>query len=80
MPTFSAESLAGDYKPFDGLLIALTVCKFFSLVSKIVFEQSSMDIFMIDWESPKMFQHATKRGTAVNPWRQLYITNELNEL
>lgn len=70
-----------NYKAYDDMLISLVVLKFVSLAYEIVFEQSSMDIFLIDWESPKMFRH---RGympkQAVNPWRRLFIANEFNEL
>lgn len=54
--------------------------KFFSMLYKIIL-QSNQDIFMIDWESPKLYQHqsfAPKQG--VNPWRRLFIVNEFNEL
>ena len=63
------------------MLIALTVIKFVSMGYKIVYEQSSLDIFLIDWESPRMYRfpgHMPKQ--AVNPWRRLFIANEFNEL
>jgi len=49
------NSFEENYAQYEGLLIALTTCKFLSLLYKIMFEQAVLDIFMIDWESPKMF-------------------------
>ena len=63
------------------MLIALTVCKALAIFYKIAFEQSVLDIFLIDWESPRFYQygrHPPKQ--AVNPWRRLLIVNEFNEL
>ena len=63
------------------MLIALTVCKALSIFYKIAFEQSVLDIFLIDWESPRMYQYARHPPKqAVNPWRRLLVVNELNEL
>jgi len=42
------------------MLIALTVCKALSIFYKIAFEQSVLDIFLIDWESPRMYQFPQK--------------------
>ncbi len=43
--------------------------------------QSALDIFVIDWESPKMFRHKSMMPKqSVNPWRRLFIVNEFNEL
>ena len=46
-----------NYKPYDGMLISLAVCKFVALLYKLIFEQSAMDIFVIDWEGPRMYKH-----------------------
>ncbi len=48
---------------YEGLLIAIVLCKFLSIAYKIYFEQSVMDIFFIDWESPKVYSvcNNTKR-------------------
>ena len=75
------DSFEENYKPYDGMLIALTVCKFVAMLYKIIFEQSSNDVFVIDWETPKMYKH--QRYTpkqAVSPWRRLFVVNEFNEL
>lgn len=57
---------------------------------KIYFEQSSYDIFLIDWERPKFQEHQFNDGEKtdtysrskfdVNAWRSLFLLNELNEL
>ena len=67
---------------YQGLLITLVACKFLSLAYKIYFEQSVMDIFFIDWESPKSYliNNNTKRVTSVSPWRRLFLANEFSEL
>lgn len=39
-----------------------------------------MDIFAIDWESPRMFHKANDYKQAVNPWRRLFVINEFSEL
>ena len=40
-----------------------------------------MDIFFIDWESPRIYRHNQRKAvTSVSPWRRLYIANEFNEL
>lgn len=40
-----------------------------------------MDIFFIDWESPRTYRHNQRKPVlAASPWRRLYIANELNEL
>lgn len=44
-----------NYRPFDKMLACVTCFKLFSLAYKIYFEQSKVDIFFIDWETPKMF-------------------------
>lgn len=74
-----------NYKYYDDMLISLTVLKLISLLYNIVFEQSALDIFMIDWEAPKMYRtNRGKRGQnmkqAVSPWRRLFLCNEYKEL
>jgi hypothetical protein len=51
-------SFEDNYVQYEGMLIALTVCKALSIFYKIAFEQSVLDIFLIDWESPRMYQYA----------------------
>jgi len=61
-------------------LITLTVLKFVSMFYKIAYVQCDMDIFAIDWESPRMFHKANEYKQAVNPWRRLFVINEFSEL
>lgn len=42
-----------DYQVYTDFLIAVTVCKFLSMAYKIYFEQSCLDVFLIDWEPKK---------------------------
>ena len=70
-----------EYEPFNGLLIALAVTKFLSLAYKIYFDQALMDVFMVDWESPKWYRKPGQQPKmAVSPWRKLFVCNEFNEL
>jgi hypothetical protein len=72
-----------NYRPYNGMLIALCCSKFVTLLYKLIFEQSSLDIFVIDWETPKMYKHHLRshiRKLAVSPWRRLFVVNEYNEL
>lgn len=59
LPALGSDDV--NYHQYDSMLIALTVLKFLSLAYKIVFEQSSMDIFVIDWETPKMYRHRSQK-------------------
>ena len=75
------DSYEENYKMYDVFLVVLTVMKFISLAYKIGLEQSQLDIFLIDWESDKMYQHKNHTPKkAVSPWRRLYIVNEFNEM
>ena len=49
-----------NQKIYTDWLITLTVLKLFSMFYKIAYVQSDMDIFAIDWESPRMF-HKTNQ-------------------
>lgn len=55
MPDLDSYKL--NYRPYDGMLGTVAICKFLSLGFKIAFEQSDLDIFFIDWESPKLYSH-----------------------
>ena len=77
-----------NYLPFQGVFFSVLASKLLFVVFKIYFEQSSMDIFLIDWERPK-FQEQRFQGEDeeknrskydVNAWRSLFLLNELNEL
>jgi hypothetical protein len=80
IPSLNEATFLSDYKPYQGLLTALVVTKFVSLAYKIAYEQSAMDIYVIDWEAPKPMNSSKFSGHGVNPWRRLFVLNELNEL
>jgi hypothetical protein len=53
--------------------------KILSIIYKIAFEQSNFDVFLIDWERPKLaYSNGSRVGA--NAWRSLFLANELNEL
>jgi hypothetical protein len=81
LPSQSEDSYDLNQYYFTAWLITITICKALSIIYKIIFEQCDMDIFLIDWESPRMF-HKTGQlpKQDVNPWRRLFIVNEFNEL
>lgn len=64
------------------MLACTTVFKILSMAYKIYFEQGSLDIFFIDWETPKNYQLTSNSAPVkgVNPWRRLFVANEFNEL
>lgn len=81
LPSISDDSYIKNYYPYDAMLISLTVIKFLQLLYKIVLVQCDLDIFLIDWESPRMYRFRGKMPKqTVNPWRRLFIVNEFNEL
>ena len=50
------DSYNQNYYHYDVLLGLVAVFKFMAMLYKI-YQQQDLDIFMIDWESPKMYQH-----------------------
>ena len=79
-----------NYQPYDILFGLVCSSKLVFVAFKIYFEQSSYDIFLIDWERPKFQEHQFNDGEKtdtysrskfdVNAWRSLFLLNELNEL
>jgi len=45
------------YKNYDALFGVVCATKLISLMFKIYFDQCSMQMFLIDWERPKLFVH-----------------------
>mgnify|MGYP001005826267 CR=1 FL=1 len=88
MPGLDTHTL--NYKPFDFLFGAVAICKLLYVFFKIIFEQCSYDIYLIDWETPRANKaqvpsmdgksESEKTTTDVNAWRSLFLLNELNEL
>ena len=48
-----SKSNDSDYTPFNALFGAVLATKLLTILYKIVFEQCSFDIFLVDWEKPK---------------------------
>lgn len=70
-----------NYKFFDGLFGCVIGSKLLTMIYKIWVEQSGFDIFLIDWERPKLpYEHNGQEKLGVNAWRSLFLMNELNEL
>lgn len=63
----------GFYSGFHIVMILTLIFKLLTVVGKII-EQSSIDIFIIDFENPNI---ETKQ---INGWRYLFVANEFNEL
>ena len=70
-----------NYKPYDFVFGSVLGAKLLTMIYKICIEQSSFDIFLIDWERPKLrYEHMGQEKLGVNAWRGLFLMNELNEL
>ena len=87
------DSFKVNYEPYDILFGLVCSSKLVFVTFKIMFEQSSFDIFLIDWERPKFQEHTlsedrdeqtgvglSRSKFDVNAWRSLFLLNELNEL
>ena len=78
LPEMSSSS---NYLPFNILFGCVLGFKLLTIIFKITFEQCGFDLFLIDWERPKIryeYQGVEKMG--VNAWRSLFLLNEFNEL
>jgi len=62
------------YVAFYVVFALITVFKFMVCVLKII-EQSTVDLFFIDWETPKLYL-----DNKVPVWRSIFLANEYNEL
>ncbi|CDW85678.1 meckelin isoform 4 [Stylonychia lemnae] len=78
LPTITGSS-DNNYMPFNILFGTVLGTKIITLLYKIIFEQCSFDLFLVDWEKPK-FQEKSQGVNGVNAWRQLFLLNEFNEL
>jgi hypothetical protein len=69
------------YYSFNAVFGTVISTKLVSLLYKIYFDQSSFDIFLIDWEKPKARQDIKNNvHYGVNAWRNLLLLNEFTEL
>lgn len=71
-----------NFKQFDILFAAVAAAKFVLVLFKIIFEQSTLNYFLIDWERPKAedLKEGDVNRREVNAWRSLFLLNELNDL
>ncbi len=71
----------------------MTGSKFVTVLFKVYFDQTSFDVYLIDWERPKPVssevpvvgglkqkERRSRDKLDVNAWRSLFLVNELNEL
>ena len=75
LPTRDQEDI------FVALLIVALVLKLLRLVH-VVWKQSRVDIFLIDWEKPRRSHDDVESATrsTVSIWRTYFVANEWNEL
>jgi meckelin len=72
-----------NFIQFDILFATVAATKFILVLFKIIFEQSTLNYFLIDWERPKaedVKDADLNSKREVNAWRSLFLLNELNEL
>ena len=78
-------------RSFNVLFGIMVFLKLVYMLYKIVFEQCSFDIFLIDWERPKAHSRTfagqlgglnpeQESKVDVNAWRSLFLLNEFNEM
>jgi meckelin len=78
-----------NYKQYNVLFAIVCAMRLVSMIFKIYFDQCSFELFLIDWERPKLAVHnfhdektgkTERQKFDVNAWRHLYLINEFNEL
>jgi len=71
-----------NFKQFDFMFWAVAGAKLVLVLFKIIFEQTTLNYFLIDWERPKAEDLKDGEGNRreVNAWRNLHLLNELNHL
>ena len=79
LPTLDpVDSEWSAYEVFQIFFFAILGCKTIAVILKIV-EQSSADIFIMDWEKERKIAQEDDTPSVV-AWRSTFIANELNEL
>lgn len=68
-----------NYYPFWVCVIIMFSFKAASVVA-LIWRQTSIDLFFIDWEKPKPFENQEDTNRGVSVWRMLFVANEFNEL
>jgi len=87
------ETYWTNFEQYDWLFAWAAGSKLVTVLFKVYFDQTSFDVYLIDWERPKPQQNeipvmenqkqVARRSVDkldVNAWRSLFLINELNEL
>lgn len=69
---------AAGYKYFDAVFGTLLAVQFLCVILKII-SQCSYDVFLIDWETPKLEERQGKHVYKNNAWRGIMVANEFCE-
>jgi len=85
----SVDNWGLTYRVFDAIFGIVLALRFLSIVS-VILEQTSVDIFLIDWERQPKIESIKSRsvnGTEedlrkdnIIVWRSLFLANEWNEM
>jgi meckelin len=78
----SIDDWGTAYLVFDTVFGLVLAFRFLAIVMAI-FEQSSVDIFLIDWEqqpAPHLVKPSPYPKDNIVVWRSVFVANELNEL
>lgn len=75
---FSEPGETNVYSVLEGMLLTLLVFKTLYILFAVV-QQATCDVVLIDWEKPRRSHNAAEEQDVV-AWRQIFISNEFNEL
>lgn len=79
LPTINpVGDMISSYDIFFGFYVVTLATKTLAILLRII-EQSSVDIFIMDWEKPKLVAAEDKEPSVI-AWRSTFVANELNEL
>ncbi len=87
------ETYWTNFEQYDWLFAWTAGSKLVTVLFKVYFDQTSFDVYLIDWERPKPVtsevivaggskqkERRSRDKLDVNAWRSLFLVNELNEL
>eukprot|EP00003_Mantamonas_plastica_P003858 TRINITY_DN13032_c0_g2_i5.p1 TRINITY_DN13032_c0_g2~~TRINITY_DN13032_c0_g2_i5.p1 ORF type:complete len:838 (-),score=230.14 TRINITY_DN13032_c0_g2_i5:794-3010(-) len=84
---FKAQTVVQVLMPAKGDLERFVVILSLAFVGKtihvlyLLWRQINMDIFFMDWETPKRkFDESSREVDIISVWRQLFVANEFNEM
>lgn len=75
----SVDDWDSSYKIFDIVFGFILALRFIAIIMKII-EQSTVDIFLIDWETADPYMKREDVVDNVIVWRSIFLANEFNEL